>query len=180
MTFSFRWHWHLTLFFNNFYHFALKFWISVITLSLANWFTSYSHTMLQWWYRSWPSDDLDIQRCSLTICVKVLFFNYNLFISWQIYFILTHNVALHWYATLWPSNQKQLCYLKCSICCNVLFQSSCDRWWEILQKDALVYKTSLPWNCQPKALSGTQSPWHLDWISMVTWCHVHLWTWHWD
>ena len=28
------------------YHFALTFWISVITLSLANVFTSYSHTML--------------------------------------------------------------------------------------------------------------------------------------
>ena len=38
--------------------------------------------------------DLDTQHCSITICVKVLFFSYNLFISWQIYFILTHNVAL--------------------------------------------------------------------------------------
>jgi len=38
--------------------------------------------------------DLDIQHCSLTICIKVLFFSYYLFISRQIYFILTHNVAL--------------------------------------------------------------------------------------
>ena len=71
------WHWHLTLFFNNFYHFVLKFGISIITLSLVNGFTLYSHTML---LRSrpfhphvvsspWPSDDLDIQHCSLTICV---------------------------------------------------------------------------------------------------------------
>jgi len=30
------------------YHFALMFWISVITLSLVNGFTSYSHTMLLW------------------------------------------------------------------------------------------------------------------------------------
>ena len=43
------------------YHFALNFWISVITLSLVNGFTSYSHTMLL------GSDDLDIQHCSLTI-----------------------------------------------------------------------------------------------------------------
>ena len=42
----------------------------------------------------WPSDDFDIQHCSLTICVKVLFFSYNLFYSWQSYFILTHNIAL--------------------------------------------------------------------------------------
>jgi len=38
--------------------------------------------------------DLNVQHCSLTICVKVLFFSYNIFISRQIYFILTHNVAL--------------------------------------------------------------------------------------
>ena len=31
--------------------------------------------------------------CS-SVCAGVLFFSYNLFISWQIYFILTHNVAL--------------------------------------------------------------------------------------
>ena len=51
---------------------------------------------------SWP--------CSLTICVKVLFFSYYLFISWQIYFILTHNVALvenfTLVCTLWPSNGR--------------------------------------------------------------------------
>ena len=36
-----------------------------------------------------------IQHYSLIICVKVLFFLlYYLFISWHIYFILTHNVAL--------------------------------------------------------------------------------------
>ena len=76
MTLTFRWPWHLTLFFNNFYHFALKFWISVITLSLVHGFTSYSHTVflrsrpfhLALW--PWPSDDLDIQHCSLTIFVK--------------------------------------------------------------------------------------------------------------
>ena len=99
MTLTFWWFWHLTLFFNNFI--ILKFWISIISLSLVNGFTSYSHTMLlrsnpfhkhvaSW---PWPSDDLDIQHCSLTIVLKLIF-SYNLFISWQIYFILTHNVAL--------------------------------------------------------------------------------------
>ena len=101
MTLTFRWPWYLTLFFKN-YHFALKFWISVITLSLVNGFTSYSHTMLlrsrpfhqhvALWPR--PSDYRDSHHCTLTICVKVLFFSYNLFISWQIYCILTHTVAL--------------------------------------------------------------------------------------
>ena len=71
-------------------------------MSLVNGFASYAHTLL---LRSrlfqqhvslwpWPSDDLDIQYCSLTICVKVLFISYNLFISWHIYFILSHNIAL--------------------------------------------------------------------------------------
>ena len=61
-------------------------------------FASYTHTLLlrlfQQRVASWHSDYLDSQHCSLTICVKVLIFSYNLFISWQIYFILTHNVAL--------------------------------------------------------------------------------------
>ena len=82
--------------------FALKFGFPLITFSLVNWFTSYLQTLLlrsrpfhlhvaSW---PWPSDDLDIQHCYLTICVKVLFFSYKLFIIWQIYFILTHNVVL--------------------------------------------------------------------------------------
>ena len=71
----------------------------LITFSLVNRFISYSHTLLLrsrpfQQHRPWPSDDLDIQHCSLTICVKVLFFSYNLFISCQIYFILSHIVAL--------------------------------------------------------------------------------------
>ena len=73
--------------------FELKFRFPPITFSLVNWFTSYSHTLLLMsalW--PWISDHLDIQHCSSTICV--LFFSYNLFIRWQIYFILTHNVAL--------------------------------------------------------------------------------------
>ena len=72
------------------------------TFSLVNRLTSYSHTLL---LRSrpfhqyvalwpWPSYDLDIQHSSLTFCVNILFFSYNRFISWHIYFILTHNVAL--------------------------------------------------------------------------------------
>ena len=66
-TLTFRWPWHLTLFFNNL-SFCVSFWISVISLSFVNWFTSYSHTML---IRSpfhqhvalCPSDDLNIQHC---------------------------------------------------------------------------------------------------------------------
>ena len=93
--------------------FALKFWFPLITFSLVNRFTSLSHELLLIGIRPfhqhvalWPSDDLDIQHCSLTICVKVLFFSYNLFISWQIY---THTMLLwsrplHWCATLWPLN----------------------------------------------------------------------------
>jgi len=61
-----------------------------MTLLLVNGFTSYSHTMLLRSRPTWPLDDLDIQHCSLTICVKVLL----VFISWQIYFILAHNVSL--------------------------------------------------------------------------------------
>ena len=75
-----------------------KFRFPLKTISLINRFASYTHTLLlrlfQQRVASWPSDDLDIQHCSLTICVKVLIFSYNLFISWYIYFILTHTVAL--------------------------------------------------------------------------------------
>ena len=139
------------------YIICVKIWISVINLSLVNGFISYSHTML---LRSryfhlhvalwpWPSDDFYIQHCSSTICVQK-FFSYKLFISWQIYFILTHNVALFLYADMsycdlhlcWKIRRKNIktrfnasafpCYW-CQIC---IVQANGD----IGHKYAMVYK----------------------------------------
>ena len=101
MILTFRWPCHLTLFLT-----TLSFCIEVLdfcdnfVISQWNYFIPTQMLLRSRPFHQhvascpWPSDDLDIQHCSLTICVKVLFFSYNLFISWQIYFILTHNFAL--------------------------------------------------------------------------------------
>jgi len=52
------------------YHFALKFWISVITLSLVNGFTSYSHTML---LRSRPFQLHMTEHCDLDLQMALIF-----------------------------------------------------------------------------------------------------------
>ena len=119
----------------------------LITFSLFNRFTSYSHTMLlrsrpfHHHVASWPwlSDDLDIQHCSSTICV--LFFSYNLFIRWQIYFILTHNVALvetftlicHIVTFKRPCHWATLTILYLKGPCHVLFQH--EHFWKTIQTE---------------------------------------------
>jgi len=66
----------MTLTFNivllHIYHFALTFWISVITLLLVNGFTSYSHTMLllgKYLFINMSHHDLDLQ---MTLIFNIL------------------------------------------------------------------------------------------------------------
>ena len=99
------------------YHFALKFCFSVITLSLVNGFTSYSHTMLlrssslhqhvvSW---PWPLEDLDFQHCSLTICFSVITFSLVYRFTSYSHTMLLWSRLLHWFAALWPSNGRETC-----------------------------------------------------------------------
>jgi len=61
------------------------------------------HKLVSSWH--WPSYDLEIQRSSLKVCVKVFFVSY-------IFTPYPHTLLLlsrfwHWYATLWTSNCKE-------------------------------------------------------------------------
>ena len=94
-----------------------KFRFPLKTISLINRFASYTHTLLlrlfQQRVASWPSDDLDIQHCSSTICVKVLitFSLVDIFTSYS-HTMLLWSRPLHWYATVWPSNYRACILLR--------------------------------------------------------------------